>query len=354
MKKLVVGLIIALVAIIILIISLYFYFLAPVAKNDSKNISFVVKQGEGEKQIIDNLKTADLIRCKEAAYIYNLFHRDYTFKVGTFTLKRNMSVKQIFKTLDSGKTKEQKGINITFKEGKRYPDYLEEISSSLKISEDDFKNLMQDNNYLKSLIADYWFLTDDILNPDIYYPLEGYLFPDTYNFFENTSAQDVLKTILDNTESKLAPYKKDMQKNAYSIHEIMTLASIVELEGKDGSDRAGIVGVFTNRINIGMSLGSDVTTYYAVQKEFKDNLTADELSECNAYNTRGTCFKGLPVGPISNPGIEAIKAAIYPEDNDYLFFVSDKSGKIYFSKTNAEHEQQVAKLKDNGNWYVYE
>ena len=116
MKKLVVGLIIALVAIIILIISLYFYFLAPVAKNDSKNISFVVKQGEGEKQIIDNLKTADLIKNKYAAFIYSRFNKGITFKVGTFSLKKNMSVQKIFKTLDSGRTKEQDGINITFKE----------------------------------------------------------------------------------------------------------------------------------------------------------------------------------------------------------------------------------------------
>ncbi len=354
MKKLVVGLVAVFIALGILLVSLYFYFLTPIDKNNSKNVSFVVKSGESEKQIIDNLKTADLIRNKYATYIYNFLNRDYTFKVGTFTLKKSMSVSQIFKTLDSGKTKEQKGINITFKEGKRYTDYIKQITKSLKIDEADFENLMADNDYLKSLIDDYWFLTDDILKEDIYYPLEGYLFPDTYNFLENTSAKDVLKTILDNTESKLASYKKDMENNDYSIHELMTLASIGELEGKDGSDRAGIVGVFINRINIGMTLGSDVTTYYATQKTFKDNLTADELNECNAYNTRGTCFKGLPVGPVSNPGIEAIEAAVYPEDNDYLFFVSDKSGKIYFSKTNAEHEQQVADLKNSDNWYVYQ
>ena len=269
MKKLVVSLVVAFTAIIILAVSLYFYFLSPVDKNANKNVSFIVKSGESEKTIIDNLKTAGLIKNRGAAYIYNFLNREITFKVGTFTLKKNMSVQKIFKTLDSGKTKEQKGINITFKEGQRYTQYIDQIVESLKIDDAEFGALMIDEDYLKSLIKDYWFLTDDILDEKIYYPLEGYLFPDTYNFSEKMEAKDVIKTILDNTETKLAPYKKDIEKSSYSIHELMTLASIVELEGKDGSDRAGIVGVFLNRINNDMPLGSDVTTYYATGRNLK-------------------------------------------------------------------------------------
>lgn len=354
MKKVIIAICLAIVALIILAISLYFYFLTPVDKNNSKTISFVVKSGESGREIITNLKTADLIKNKYAAFIYSRLNKGITFKVGTFSLKKNMSVQKIFKTLDSGRTKEQDGINITFKEGKRYSDYIETISQKFKIPESDFASLMEDENYLKELINKYWFLTDDILNSELYYPLEGYLFPDTYNFLENTDAKTIIKDILDNTEAKLKKYKETMENNDLSIHEIMTLASIVELEGKVGSDRAGIAGVFLNRLNIGMSLGSDVTTYYAARKTFKDDLTAVELNECNAYNTRSTCIKGLPAGPVSNPGIEAIAAAINPEENDYLFFVSDKEGKIYFSKTNAEHEKQVANLKQSGNWYVYQ
>lgn len=354
MKKLIISLVAVFLAFIILLISLYFYLLTPVNKNDKTNITFVVNNGESRKIIITNLKKANLIRNKEVGYIYSQLHKDLIIKAGTFSLKRNMNVQDIFALLASGKNKEREGINITFKEGEKYEDYISNVSQKLKINENEFAKLMADQTYLNNLIEKYWFLTNDILNEEIYYPLEGYLFPDTYNFAISASATDVIKTILDNTEIKLNKYKKQIESNDLTIHEIMTLASIVELEGNDNSDRAGIASVFINRINANMPLGSDVTTYYAAQKTFQEDLTTVELNECNAYNTRSTCFIGLPVGPVSNPGLKAIKAAIYPEKTDYLFFVSDKNGKIYFNKTNKEHEEQVKKLKDNENWYIYE
>ena len=99
-----------------------------------------------------------------------------------------------------------------------------------------------------------------------------------------------------------------------------------------------------------MNLGSDVTTYYAEQKPFTEDLLLTELNECNAYNTRGNCFQGLPVGPISNPSISSIEAALNPATSDYYYFVADSSKKVYFNKTLTEHNQTVAKLKSEGKW----
>ena len=354
MKKLIISLLVAFLAIILLLISIYFFLLTPIDKKDKEEVLFTVNSGEGKKEILNNLKTADLIRSKQAAYIYVFLNSDLTLKAGTFTLSRSMDVKTILNTLDSGKTKEQEGINITFKEGRRFVDYVALLSEELKIDQDEYFDLMEDNTYIDSLINEYWFLTDEIKNEDSYYPLEGYLFPETYNFNTTMSAQDTLKVILDNTQKNLDSIKPLIDNSNFSIHEIMTLASIVELEGKSGSDRAGIAGVFVNRLNANMSLGSDVTTYYAERKSFADDLSSSELSACNAYNTRGTCFTGLPVGPVSNPSLDAIESSVSYDENDYLFFVSDKSGKIYFSTTNAEHEALVAQLKENNEWYVYE
>ena len=352
--KIIIGITVFILALVLFIVSLYFYLLTPVDKNNTKTIYFTVKKGDRTKEIIDNLKKANLIRNKEVAYVYSFFNKDLVFKVGTFSLKQSMGTRKILKTLDSGHTKEQDGVNITFEEGKRYTDYIEKINKTFGIDSNEFASLMNDDNYLQGLIDDYWFLTDDILNKEIYYPLEGYLFPDTYNFMADVKPQEIIKKILDNTDKKLSQYQNDFTKNEDSIHNLMTLASIVELEGKNGSDRAGIAGVFINRLNNNMSLGSDVTTYYGAKKTFKENLSVNELQECNAYNTRSSCLATLPVGPVSNPGIDAIEAALKPEKNDYLFFVSDKDGKIYFSKTGAEHEKQVASLKQSGNWYIYE
>ncbi len=354
MKKLIISLIVAFFALIVLLISFYFYSLRPVDKTDDTTISFLVESGTGKKEIIKNLKDANLIKNTPVAYVYSFLHKDIVFKAGTFTLKRNMNLAQIFSTLDSGKTKEQDGINVTLQEGLRYSEYLDILSSSLNLKKDDFEQLLNTDEYLNTLIGDYWFLTSDILNDNIYYALEGYLFPDTYNFKVDATAEDVIITILDNTEQKLNQFKEDIENNSRSIHEIITLASIVELEGKDNSDRAGIAQVFLNRIASNIPLGSDVTTYYAFSKGFDQDLSVAELNTCNNYNTRCLTYLGLPVGPVSNPGIEAIKAAIYPEANDYLYFVSDKNGKIYFSTTNTEHEQIVADLKASDMWYEYE
>lgn len=354
MKKIIISLIAAFVAIIVLLMSFYLYCLTPVDKKDNTKITFVVTSGSGKKEIIENLKTANLIKNKTVAYFYVFLHPDYVFKAGTFTINKTMNLKEIFNTLDSGKTKEQMGVNISLKEGKRYTEYVKELCDNLDVSLEDFENLMNDTEYLKSLVDNYWFINDDILNQELYYPLEGYLFPDTYNFMKTADVKTIIKTILDNTQNKLDKYKEDIQNSNMNVHEIMTLASIVELEGKQSKDRASIAGVFINRIDNNIPLGSDVTTYYAVQKSFKDDLSASELSSCNNYNTRCSSYLGLPIGPVANSGIESIKAALYPDDNDYLFFVSDKNGKIYFSKNNEEHEQIINDLKVKDMWYEYE
>ena len=123
----------------------------------------------------------------------------------------------------------------------------------------------------------------------------------------------------------------------------------------NNSDRKNVASVFYNRLDLGMSLGSDVTTYYAVKTDMGDrDLYQAEIDRYNAYNTRGPNMEGkLPIGPISSIGRASIEAAIEPSDTDYLFFVADKNGKLYFTKTNSEHIQVVNNLQSTGMWYEY-
>ena len=116
-----------------------------------------------------------------------------------------------------------------------------------------------------------------------------------------------------------------------------------------------MASVFYNRLKLGMSLGSDVTTYYAVKTNMGDrDLYQAEIDAYNPYNTRGPNMEGkLPLGPISSIGKASIEAAIEPSDTDYLFFVADKNGKLYFTKTNSEHVQVINNLQNNGMWYEY-
>ncbi|HOB26471.1 MAG TPA: endolytic transglycosylase MltG, partial [Bacilli bacterium] len=187
-------------------------------------------------------------------------------------------------------------------------------------------------------------------NSNIYYPLEGYIFPDTYNIKKTATIKEVIETMLDEMETKLEPYKTDISTSNKSVHSLLTLASMVELEAVSAEDRKVLAGVFTNRLTLGMTLGSDVTTYYAVQKDMTDDLTLSDLATCNGYNTRGTCVPGLPVGPIASPSLSSIQAAVNPDSTDYLYFVADKNSKLYFAKTLDEHNNNIAYLKSHDLW----
>lgn len=350
---------IAIMAFILLIILLiiianvvYFSKLKPVTKEDIK-VDFKVEDGDTLSSIAGILEEKELIKSTTAYKIYLKIHKTGEIKIGKYELNKNMGVKEIVNTL-SGDNYKEDYINITFKEGlniKQIADLIEENSDNKK---EDVFNLLKDENYIDSLINEYWFLTNDIKNEKIYYPLEGYLFPNTYQFKKDVTVKDIFKTLLDQMDKELSKYKTQIENSNYSIHELLTLASIVELEAGSSHERNGVAAVFYNRIKNNWTLGSDVTTYYAEQKSFKEDLTIDEINSCNAYNTRSTCIVGLPVGPISNPSTESIEGVMNPTTSDNYYFVADKNGNTYFTKTEYEHNNIIQKLQREGLWYTYE
>ena len=321
---------------------------------DQDVVLFVVNSGDSTKTIIDNLEKAGLIKNKYAAYAYLKLHHA-SLQAGTYELNKGMSFSDIIDKMAAGDIANNT-VTVTFIEGKRLVNYVKIISSNFGYSEEEILTKMNDKEYLKGLIDEYWFLTDDILNDKLYYALEGYLAPDTYTFYEDASIKDIVSILLDETSKKLEPYKEEISKSKYSIHEIITLASIVELEGNNSNDRAGVAGVFYNRLNNGMSLGSDVTTYYGARVELSDReLYQYEIDALNDYNTRHPSMAGkLPVGPICSPSTDSLIATIEPEEHDYLFFVADINKNTYFTKTNAEHEAKIAELKQKGLWFNYD
>ena len=172
---------------------------------------------------------------------------------------------------------------------------------------------------------------------------------------KDITVKEIIETMLDQMEKKLANYKTEIEKSSLSIHELITLASIVELEGANADDRAAVAGVFYNRLKDKWVLGSDVTTYYYLKIDnFKESLNGNKnLYTCdNAYNTRCTSFVGLPIGPISNPGMESIKSTIEYKEHDYYYFVADCKGKTYLNKDATGHYNTINKLKQENNWCV--
>ena len=231
------------------------------------------------------------------------------------------------------------------------------IAENTNNTTNDVYELLEDDDYILSIIDKYWFLTEDIQNTSIYYPLEGYLYPDTYSF-ENkeVDVKTIFEKMLDQMDKVLTKNKEKIDSSNYSVHEIVTMASIVELEGNNAENRPKIASVIYNRLATNMSLGSDVTTYYAIRVDMGErDLYAKEINTYNAYNTRGPNMEGkLPVGPIANPSAESIEAVLNPDEDSYLYFVADKNGEIYFSSTYEEHQQTIDTLRKKGLWYEYE
>ena len=336
------------------LVGAYFYLINYRGKSEKVIIS--VSEGQTYSTIASLLKEKGLIKSETAYKVYIKLNKPNNLEYGSYILNKDKNVKEIIKTLEKGSVNLNETKMVTFVEGKNMRYIIKKITSEFDITEGEILNLLKDEEYLDKLIEKYWFITDDVKNKKLYYSLEGYLFPDTYEFYVNTSVEDIFRTMLNNMENKLSKYKEEVESSKYTIHQMITLASIIELEASSASDRKGVAGVFYNRLKDGWSLGSDVTTYYAERIDnWSRDLKRSELNNCNDYNTRSNCLKGkLPVGPICNPGLKSIEATIEPSSHNYYYFVADKNGKTYFNKTDSGHTSTVSKLKREGLWIEYE
>jgi len=334
-------------------LALFSFLLSPVSSR-SEVIEFTVKEGSSAYLVGEKLEKEGIIRSNFAYKVYVKLKNVNGYKAGVYRLDKSFSTPNIVDLL-TGDYYKKNGVTITFKEGKTITNVAKTIASSSNVTESEFYALMEDKEYVDQLINKYWFLTDDIKNSDIYYPLEGYLFPETYTFSTNLTAKTIIETMLDQTDKVLSKYKSLVDAGSYTIHQLVTMASMVEKEGITAADRKGIAGVFYNRLNAGMSLGSDVTTYYAFKVDMGErDLTVSEINTFNPYNTRGPQMAGkLPVGPIANFGESSFDAVINPTKSSYYYFVADKSGKTHFTKTYEEHQQVIKELKEAGNWITW-
>ena len=353
--KIIVVSLVILLTLLFLVGFYYNYQISPVSRKSEK-VVVEIKPGT-IASIGEILHKNKLIRSVFIFKLYVKLNGINDLKASTYEFNRNMKLKKIVDMLEEGNAYNPDEVRITFKEGLNVRKIAKLIDENTNNSYDDVINLMADSEYIDSLINKYWFLTDSIKNNKIYYPLEGYLFPNTYAFLnKDVTVKEILEKMLDEMDKQLTKYKDKIENNKeFNIHEIVTLASIVELEGANADDRAGVAGVFYNRLKDGWVLGSDVTTYYYLKIDnFKESLNGNKnLYTCdNAYNTRCTSFVGLPVGPISNPGLESLDATINYTEHNYYYFVADCKGKTYLNKDATGHYNTIQKLKNENNWCV--
>lgn len=318
--------------------------LKPVSKN-SEQVLFTIKSGESGKTILKKLEDQNIIKNDLFAGVYAKINKLTDLKMGDYLLDRNWNVKTILTTLNDPNAAMTNTVSITFVEGDWAKHIAAKIAENTNVLEEDLLNLWNDENYIRSLMDKYPFLTEDIFNDNSRIYLEGYLAPNTYNFFKETTEQDVTEIILNETLRVYNMFLGDIQDSNLSIHEIYTLASIVQYEASDITNMKNIAGVFFNRLEIDMPLQSSVTVCYALDINKDDDWLKCEVNPHldSPYNTY--MYRGLPPGPILNPGVDAIDAVLNPNDNDYYYFMADVygDGTVYYATTLEEHNANVNK-----------
>jgi UPF0755 protein len=278
---------------------------------------FVVKNGEGVREIANNLKTNGLIKDPIVFFLLTKTEGlDKKIQAGDFRLNQAMSAQEIATNLTHGIL----DIWTTVPEGLRATEIAAILKAKIPSYNDSWATELQAN--------------------------EGYLFPDTYLIPRSADINMIVKLMTNNFQTKYDSVK-NIKTTALTDAQTIILASIIEREAMYAADRPLVASVFINRLNIGMALGSDPTVMYALGYQadtktwWKKDLTADDLLINSPYNTRKNA--GLPPGPISNPGLSSIEAALAPTKTDYLYFFADKQGHLHFATTIEGHNANIQK-----------
>ena len=320
-----------------------------------EKVEVIIEKGMTPSKIGEVLYDNGLIRNETFYKIYLKLFNVKNLKAGKYELNKNMSLEEILAKLKEGNNYNEEEISLTFREGINMRSIAKVIANGTENTEQAVFDLLNDEEYLTNLINDYWFINEDILNKELYYSLEGYLYPDTYRFTNRkVTVEEIFNKLLKKMDSVLTPLKEQIEKSRFTPHEILTLASIAELESKDKEDyREKIISVFVNRLDKKMSLGSDITTRYAVKLDDKRALKKSEYASVNAYNTRSDTMAGkLPAGPISMPSSSSILAVLNYPETDYLYFIANiQTGETFFYKNYSDFTKKKQELSNVNNGY---
>jgi UPF0755 protein len=277
-------------------------------------------------ELIDNVVIGDDFAHFSWKLYLKLLKYDRRLKAGNYqiegdTVSRHQLIQHILRGPNKKETQQ-----LTFIEGwsnAEYANYLDKQGIR--------REKVLENALIRHYSSKYLFLEDAPKNES----LQGYLFPDTYEFYADATEEEILLRLLDEFERKITP---EMIQHIYdtdrTLYDVVNLASIVEKEVRTLASKKTVAGIFYNRLEIGMALQSDATVNYITQSG-RARSTYDDLAIDSPYNTYK--YPGLPPGPIANPGYDSLIATIYPESHDYVYFLTDNNGGIYFAKTLDGH-----------------
>ncbi|MFZ4712367.1 MAG: endolytic transglycosylase MltG [Bacteriovoracaceae bacterium] len=289
---------------------------------------FKISQGESFGQINYRLAKENLIANARIYHYYNRYKKTLnSYKSGTYEIPSGATMADIFNIFISGIPM---SILVTIPEGKNMYEVAKILEQQKLTTYDEFMNLARNTEFMSELEVPAG-------------TVEGYLYPETYRFSPDVETKTIIKTFVHEFKKKTAQLQ--FENTLLSPHEVVILASIVEKETGARKERPIIAGVFHNRLKKKMRLQSDPTTIYGIYETFTGNIKKSDLMTKSPYNTY--TVEALPAGPISNPGLDAMKAVLNPVVSDYLYFVSNNDGTHTFSATYEAHSSAVVELQKN-------
>jgi len=298
----------------------YCFFEIFLAKNKNSAL-FEIKKGEGFLEIGKRLEKEGFIKNRYCFYLYTFLTNQWRhLQTGQYKFE-NLSLREIVKKIKEGKIELER---VTIIEGMR----LAEIDELL-IKRNVIKNRISSLK-IKDFKDQFSFLKD----VEDEASLEGFLFPDTYFFQREMDEREVALIFLRNFEKKISPFLKEIEKKNKTLFEILTMASMLEKEMAGKENKKIAAGLLWKRLEHNMLLQVDATVNYALKRD-KERISLKDIKIDSPYNTYK--YKGLPKGPICNPSLDSIEAALFPEESDFWFYLTTKDGLVIFSKTYEEH-----------------
>lgn len=339
--------IIGLLVLVIAAATAFFWAANELKAKGTSGETVLVLVGEGDllSDVTATLTSQNLIGSSMVFQLYAKLNKLTDFKVGVYKLDRGWDAKTILEYITDATNAEKNDVPLTIIPGDWAKDVAASIAEVTDYSVEEILTQWNDKTYFATLDAEYDVLTPDIVKDGVRVLLEGYLMPETY-FINPTSTIDVItRKILDQTESVYDANKTQFDASGYTVHEIFTLASIVQFEASKESDMKMVAQVFYNRLDKPQRLQSNVTVCYALYdytdwKQCESDANKQLISPYNTYT-----IDGLPLGPIDNPSATAIRSTLNPTPNDYYYFLADVygDGTVYYAKTYAEHLKNVEK-----------
>lgn len=316
----------------------------PVSES-SEEAAFVVNEGANQSVVLSNLESLNIIRDSSIAKIrLRLKGLSYEVKAGSYLVDKSWTIEEIMTYVSDSNNIVQSNVKrLTFIEGQWAKHYAQTIEKALGIPSQTMIDLWNNENYIRSLMPKYPFLTEDIFNENVIVYLEGYLAPNTFEFFLDVTPEEITEKLLDETLRIYNQNKALFDASELSVHQVYTLSSIVQFEASKKEDMQLVASVFMNRLAVPMRFESSVTVCYALYEYDNWEDCETNIAHPSPYNTYRV--DGFPPGAVANPSPIALDAVLNVVESDYYYFIADVygDGSVYFARTFSEHTENVNK-----------